>query len=154
MRPKRFVFASLGACLVIGVALAAPALRADDPFAVPITPGTGWPEFYPGGTLTFTLHDRVGGDTVTGRYATFEVEMGHLNPDEFSFPGSVASGNMQIQQRPIFGFDGSISFSPHAIFPEEWSYGIRRSDPQFSARAGSATSSLLNLFNRRMRQAL
>ena len=93
--------ASFGALLV--VALLASALRADNPFEVPITPGTGWPEFDPHGTLTFTLHDRVGGDTaVTGRYMTFEVEMGHLNPAGRGFPGSPASGSMPVEQHPIF----------------------------------------------------
>ena len=154
MRTNSIVYAGLGACLVIAVALAAPALRADDPFEVPITSGTGWTEFDPDGTLTFTLHDRVGGDTVTGRYVTFEVEMGHLNPSGRGFPGSPASGSMQVEQHPVLQEDGSVTFTPHAAVGEEWSYGIVTDDLEFSMRASSVSRSLSGLFNRRMQQAL
>ena len=50
MSMRTIGFASFGALLV--VVLLASALRADDPFEVPITSGTGWTEFDPDGTLT------------------------------------------------------------------------------------------------------
>lgn len=151
---KKAIWICLGAAFALASALLATNLRADDPFEVPITSGTGWPEFDPDGTLTFTLHDRVGGDMVTGRFVTFEVEMGHLNPSGRGFPGSPASGSMPVEQHPIFGDDGHITFAPHAAVGEEWSYGLAADSFEFSMRAVSVSESMLPLFNRRMQQAL